>query len=186
MIIWRGWGILVLLMTGLPAGLGVFAAQALLGEDMAQLGAGIGIVVGGVASFLVGQRLNAPVQGYHPRPGSRCCTRTGTRCSSSPCSTAVSCCWSSVRSWGSPACRTCCSPVGSSRTRADPWRPRPGRSGPSGRRRTAGGDTRPAHRAVREGRPRGREGRATAPRVGGVRDIPRNPPVTSGDGGGVA
>ncbi|HLU95949.1 MAG TPA: hypothetical protein VKZ89_03830 [Thermobifida alba] len=69
MIIWRGWGILVLLMTGLPAGLGAFAAQALLGEDMAQLGAGIGIVMGGVASFLVGQRLNAPVQGYHPQTG---------------------------------------------------------------------------------------------------------------------
>ena len=36
---------------------------------MTPVGAGIGLVAGGVASFLVGQRLNAPVQGYHPATG---------------------------------------------------------------------------------------------------------------------
>ncbi|MEY9213317.1 hypothetical protein NI17_001370 [Thermobifida halotolerans] len=69
MIIWRGWGILVVLMAAIPAVLGAVSVQALLGEAMAPLGAGIGLVVGGVASFLVGQRLNAPVQGYHPATG---------------------------------------------------------------------------------------------------------------------
>ncbi|QBI52660.1 hypothetical protein [Streptomonospora litoralis] len=69
MIIWRGWGILALLITVLfclPAGLGI---EALLGSEFVPFGIAAALVLAGVSVFLLGQRLNAPRPGYHPQTG---------------------------------------------------------------------------------------------------------------------
>lgn len=69
MIIWRGWGILVVLIAAVftvPLG---FLASDLLGNDAAGLGAGLGLVLGAVGVYFAGRKLNAPVQGYHPATG---------------------------------------------------------------------------------------------------------------------
>ncbi|MDA0562952.1 hypothetical protein LG943_01165 [Streptomonospora sp. S1-112] len=69
MIIWRGWGILVLLITGLCCVPGGLVTEAVLGADLALFGVSGGLVVAGVAVFFIGQRLNAPRQGFHPQTG---------------------------------------------------------------------------------------------------------------------
>lgn len=69
MIIWQGWGILVVLIGALftvPLG---FGAASLLGSDSAGIGAGTGLILSAVAVYLAGSKLNAPVQGYHPSTG---------------------------------------------------------------------------------------------------------------------
>lgn len=69
MIIWKGWGILVLLIGAvftIPLG---FGAASLLGTESAGFGAGLGLLLAAVAVFFVGQKLNAPVQGFHPATG---------------------------------------------------------------------------------------------------------------------
>lgn len=69
MIIWRGWGILVLLIAGALAVPGGLSAEALLGPEMGGIGAACGLALAGIAVFFVGQRLNAPRPGYHPGTG---------------------------------------------------------------------------------------------------------------------
>ncbi|PSK92265.1 hypothetical protein CLV63_11822 [Murinocardiopsis flavida] len=69
MIIWRGWGILVVLIAGLfavPSGL---TAESFLGPELAPLGVALGLAAAGIAVFFVGQRLNAPRPGFHPGTG---------------------------------------------------------------------------------------------------------------------
>ncbi|HIY39865.1 MAG TPA: hypothetical protein H9836_01905 [Candidatus Nocardiopsis merdipullorum] len=69
MIIWQGWGILVVLIGALfTAPLG-FGAASLLGEDNAAVGAGTGLILAAIAVYLAGNKLNAPVQGYDPSTG---------------------------------------------------------------------------------------------------------------------
>lgn len=69
MIIWNGWGILVVLIAAVfTAPLGFLAAE-LLGSDAAGLGAGLGLVLGAVGVHFAGKKLNAPKQGFHPATG---------------------------------------------------------------------------------------------------------------------
>ncbi len=69
MIIWKGWGILVLLIGALFAVPLGFGATSLLGPESAGFGVGLGLALASVAVFFVGQKLNAPVQGFHPGTG---------------------------------------------------------------------------------------------------------------------
>ncbi|RCV49127.1 hypothetical protein [Marinitenerispora sediminis] len=69
MIIWRGWGILVLLISAVLGGPGTFAAEVLLGPDLMNFGTAGGLALAGIAVFFIGQRLNRPRPGYHPATG---------------------------------------------------------------------------------------------------------------------
>jgi hypothetical protein len=69
MLIWRGWGILVLLIAFACAAPCALIAGALLGEGTEPMGAGIGILLGAVGVFFAGRKLNAPRQGFHPQTG---------------------------------------------------------------------------------------------------------------------
>lgn len=69
MIIWRGWGILVLLIAAaiaVPCGI---VAGSLMGSQASGLGGAVGCVLAAVAVYFVGQKLNAPKQGFHPATG---------------------------------------------------------------------------------------------------------------------
>ncbi|GAA4893818.1 hypothetical protein [Streptomonospora salina] len=71
MIIWRGWGILTVLIAAaccIPAGLIVESA---LGSELAPFGVAFGLVASGIAVFFLGQRLNTPRPGFHPQTGER-------------------------------------------------------------------------------------------------------------------
>ncbi|MCY9786257.1 hypothetical protein KIK06_20390 [Nocardiopsis sp. EMB25] len=69
MLIWRGRGILVLLIAAPLGGLGAFTAMTLIGEGADPMGAGIGLLPAAVAVFFLGRKLNAPRQGFHPATG---------------------------------------------------------------------------------------------------------------------
>lgn len=56
MIVWSGWGILVVLIAGLAAGIGVAAG----GTAHASLGMGLGAILGAVGIWFLGRRLNGP------------------------------------------------------------------------------------------------------------------------------
>ncbi|PWV45712.1 MULTISPECIES: hypothetical protein [Nocardiopsis] len=69
MIIWRGWGILVLLIAAaiaVPCGI---VAGHLMGSQASGLGGAVGCVLAAVAVYFVGQRLNAPKQAFDPATG---------------------------------------------------------------------------------------------------------------------
>ncbi|MFD0774703.1 hypothetical protein ACFQZ2_12265 [Streptomonospora algeriensis] len=69
MIIWRGWGILTVLIAAvccIPMGLLVESA---LGSEVAPFGVALGLVAAGILVFFLGQRLNAPKPGFHPQTG---------------------------------------------------------------------------------------------------------------------
>jgi hypothetical protein len=61
MIIWRGWGVLALLIAGLGGGAGT-ALAGTLGVDTSEPNAGtaFGLLLAAVAIWFVGARLNAP------------------------------------------------------------------------------------------------------------------------------
>jgi hypothetical protein len=68
-LIWTGWGILVVPIGVALSFLGVGVAQLVnLNEDVGVL---IGLPLACVAVWFVGNRLNRPVEGYHPRTGER-------------------------------------------------------------------------------------------------------------------
>lgn len=70
MIIWKGWGILVVLIAGALAGIGGATLGSALGTDEASgIGAAGGLALAAPLVFFVGQRFNAPVAGYDPRTG---------------------------------------------------------------------------------------------------------------------
>ncbi|WP_067970191.1 hypothetical protein [Nocardiopsis trehalosi] len=69
MIVWRGAGILVLLIAAVLAGPGTLVAEVALGPDLMRFGTAGGLAVAGVVVFLLGQRLNAPRAAYHPATG---------------------------------------------------------------------------------------------------------------------
>ncbi|MEU3015776.1 MULTISPECIES: hypothetical protein [unclassified Nocardiopsis] len=69
MIIWRGWGILVILIAAVfTVPLGFLAAET-VGSESAGLGAGAGLLLGAVGVYFAGAKLNAPKQGFHPGTG---------------------------------------------------------------------------------------------------------------------
>ncbi|MFC4058133.1 hypothetical protein ACFOWE_07490 [Planomonospora corallina] len=61
MIVWRGWGILVVLVAGALAGGGTFLGTV-LGADpqKANLGTVLGLLLAGVAVWFLGVRMNVP------------------------------------------------------------------------------------------------------------------------------
>lgn len=77
MIIWKGWGILVVLiavpLAALSSLITVSIGEAVAGplnDDLiGPIGAGLGLVVAAVAVFALGSWMNAPVPGYHPQTG---------------------------------------------------------------------------------------------------------------------
>ena len=70
MIVWRGWGVLALLIGGLGGGLGTGLGVALGGaRDRANYGTVTGLLLAAVAIWFVGSALNKPKPGYHPATG---------------------------------------------------------------------------------------------------------------------
>ncbi|MFC4563374.1 hypothetical protein ACFO4E_16035 [Nocardiopsis mangrovi] len=69
MIVWRGWGILVLLIAAVLGGPATLLAEVLLGPELMNFGTAGGLAVAGVVVFFAGSRLNAPHPGYDPRTG---------------------------------------------------------------------------------------------------------------------
>ncbi|SHG56630.1 hypothetical protein [Streptoalloteichus hindustanus] len=70
MLVWTGWGVLVFVLLALGGGGGTGIGVALGGAtDHANLGTAVGLAVAGVAIWFLGQRLNRPVQGFHPQTG---------------------------------------------------------------------------------------------------------------------
>jgi hypothetical protein len=69
MLIWTGWGILVVPIAAALSFLGVGFAQ--LVNLNAEAGVFIGLPLACVAVWYVGNHLNRPVEGYHPRTGER-------------------------------------------------------------------------------------------------------------------
>lgn len=57
MIIWRGWGVAAVATVGLSVALCLFLGAA-VGEDWMTTFAGLGLVVGGFATFVLGRYLN--------------------------------------------------------------------------------------------------------------------------------
>lgn len=76
-IIWKGWGILVVVIVGVS--IGIFGSLfAVFSEDeFPPLGAALGFAVAAVVIYLLGQRLNAPHPGYHPKTGEPVTYRNG-------------------------------------------------------------------------------------------------------------
>ena len=60
MIIWRGWGILAILVTAAGMAGAILPMEALMGrgETASTLGPGIGLLISGVANFFIGRWLN--------------------------------------------------------------------------------------------------------------------------------
>ncbi|MDA8370184.1 MAG: hypothetical protein M0026_09980 [Nocardiopsaceae bacterium] len=77
MIIWRGWGILVLLIALAAAAPGGLAVEAVLGPELAEFGVAGGLAVAAIAVFFIGQKFNAPRQGYHQSTGQPVMYRNG-------------------------------------------------------------------------------------------------------------
>lgn len=70
MIVWRGWGIVALLIAGAGGGGGTALGVALGGRtDTANLGTALGLALAAVALWFVGSRMNAPKQGFDPNSG---------------------------------------------------------------------------------------------------------------------
>ena len=70
MLVWRGWGIIALLIAGAGGGIGTGIGVALGGaSDTANAGTAIGLALAAVALWFVGRRLNAPRAGFHPESG---------------------------------------------------------------------------------------------------------------------
>lgn len=70
MIVWTGWGILGLLLGGLGIGAGTGIAASLgVPTDDVNWGTSLGLILAAVAVWYLGQRLNRPVDGYHPKTG---------------------------------------------------------------------------------------------------------------------
>jgi hypothetical protein len=70
MIIWRGWGILVLVIAGLGAGAGHWIAVALgANPEGPNVGTALGLLLAAVGIWYVGARVNAPKQGFDPNSG---------------------------------------------------------------------------------------------------------------------
>ncbi|MCP2259007.1 hypothetical protein LX15_002706 [Streptoalloteichus tenebrarius] len=70
MLVWRGWGILVLVLGAVCGGGGTAIGVALGGAtDHANLGTAVGLALAGVAIWFLGKHLNRPVPGYHPQTG---------------------------------------------------------------------------------------------------------------------
>ncbi|UFS93411.1 hypothetical protein [Nocardia huaxiensis] len=66
MIVWRGWGILVVVFLLV----GFFVGQALgKGVDMPEAGASVGTLAASVAIWFLGSHLNRPVEGYDQETG---------------------------------------------------------------------------------------------------------------------
>jgi hypothetical protein len=72
MIIWRGWGVLALLIAGLGGGGGTAIAGA-LGMDTSEpnVGTAFGLLLAAAAIWVVGARLNAPRPGFDTMTGER-------------------------------------------------------------------------------------------------------------------
>ena len=69
MLIWTGWGILLVPIGAAAAFLGVGFAQLInLSSDAGVL---IGLPLACVAVWFIGISINRPVDGYHPRTGER-------------------------------------------------------------------------------------------------------------------
>ncbi|TQN33122.1 hypothetical protein FHX37_3121 [Haloactinospora alba] len=78
MVIWKGAGILVLVIALPLAGLGGVSLGSALGSDTASgIGAAGGLALAAVAVYFLGQRLNAPTPGYHLRTGAPVNFRNG-------------------------------------------------------------------------------------------------------------
>ena len=69
MVIWSGWGILVIPIAATMSFLGVGIASSV--GLSAQMGLIVGCALAGVPIWFAGRRLNRPVDGYHPRTGER-------------------------------------------------------------------------------------------------------------------
>lgn len=64
-IVWRGWGVLALLIAAAGGGLGTGLGVALGGAtDHANVGTGVGLMVAAVVIWIVGKRMNAPRLGF--------------------------------------------------------------------------------------------------------------------------
>jgi len=72
MIIWRGWGILALLIAGIGGGGGTAIAAA-LGADTSEpnVGTAFGLLLAAAAIWVVGSRLNAARPGFDTATGER-------------------------------------------------------------------------------------------------------------------
>ena len=66
MIIWNGWGILVLPIAVATIGIGALLGAA-VGSSL--IGMAIAAIAAGPALWAIGQKFNRPEQGYHPKTG---------------------------------------------------------------------------------------------------------------------
>lgn len=70
MFIWRGWGVLALLLLGAGGGGGTGIGIALGGASSGgNWGTCVGFGLAAPALWIVGQALNKPKQGFHPTTG---------------------------------------------------------------------------------------------------------------------
>lgn len=77
MIIWKGWGILVVAIAVPLAAVSALIAgsigEAVLGPQdvdiIEPLGAAVGLAIAAIAVFILGRWMNAPVPGYDPQTG---------------------------------------------------------------------------------------------------------------------
>lgn len=77
MIVWKGWGILVVPLAAICIGPLVGLAETLIGPGTGAIGAAVGLVLAGVLTYLLGTYLNKPVPGYHPQTGQPVMYRNG-------------------------------------------------------------------------------------------------------------
>lgn len=69
MIVWKGWGILILPIAMICVAPLAALSSSALGPEFTGLGISVGLALAAVASYLLGQRMNRPVAGYHPATG---------------------------------------------------------------------------------------------------------------------
>jgi uncharacterized membrane protein YccF (DUF307 family) len=72
MLIWRGWGILTLVIVGLGVGFGYLVAQV-FGVEVTGNNpfTAAGLLLAAIALWFIGAKLNAPREGFDPNTGQK-------------------------------------------------------------------------------------------------------------------